>query len=72
MSCSAMVAGTLKGTFMPKKLKTITDAVEILHRRYYEGKPSRLKELEEARAKELITRNIRDLKTSARLTGHSS
>ena len=53
---------------MSKKLKTITDAVEIIHRRFYEGKPSRLKELEEARAKELIARNIRDLRTSAGLT----
>ncbi len=67
-----MVARSLKGTHIPKKLKTTTDALEIIHRRFYEGKPSRLKELEEARAKELIVRNIRDLKTSARLTGHAS
>ncbi len=32
------------------KRKTTSDAVEILHRRFYEGRPERLAELEEARA----------------------
>jgi hypothetical protein len=35
---------------MTKKSGTTTDAVEIIHRRYFEGKPERLKILEEARA----------------------
>src|SRR5688572_19920465 len=35
---------------MAKTLKPTGDAVEILHRRVYEGKPARLKKLEEARA----------------------
>ena len=35
-----------------RKLKPTSDAVEILHRRLYQGKPARLKNLEEARANE--------------------
>jgi transcriptional regulator with XRE-family HTH domain len=42
--------------------------VEILHRRFYEGRPSRLKNLEEARGNEEIARKIRDLRTAAGLT----
>ncbi len=36
---------------MTEKKKT-TDALEIMHRRYYEGKPERLAELEQARAED--------------------
>jgi DNA-binding XRE family transcriptional regulator len=53
---------------MPKKAKPVTDAVEILHRRFYRGKPARLKDLEEARANEEIARRILELRTRARLT----
>ena len=53
---------------MAKITKPTTDAVEILHRRFYEGKPSRLKNLEEARANEMIARRIYDLRTAAGLT----
>ena len=53
---------------MAKRLKPATDAVEILHRRFYEGKPGRLKKLEEARANEEIARKIHDLRTAAGLT----
>jgi ribosome-binding protein aMBF1 (putative translation factor) len=53
---------------MAKTLKPATDAVEILHRRFYEGKPGRLKKLEEARANEEIARKIHDLRTAAGLT----
>jgi DNA-binding XRE family transcriptional regulator len=53
---------------MTKGLKPATDAVKILHRRFYEGKPGRLKKLEEARANEEIARKIRDLRTAANLT----
>jgi transcriptional regulator with XRE-family HTH domain len=42
--------------------------VEILHRRYYAGKPDRLKNLEEARANQEIARRIRELRTAAGLT----
>ena len=53
---------------MTKKRKPTTDAVEILHRRYYEGKPERLAELEEARADDEIARKIYELRTQAGLT----
>jgi transcriptional regulator with XRE-family HTH domain len=42
--------------------------VEILHRRYYAGKPDRLKNLEEARANQEIARRIYELRTAAGLT----
>ena len=47
-----------------KKLPT-TDAVEILHRRYYEGKPARLAALEEARADDAVARKIAALREEA-------
>ena len=53
---------------MATKLKPTTDAVEILHRRFFEGKPERLKDLEEARANDEIARKIYQLRTSAGLT----
>ena len=53
---------------MAKTSKPVTDAVEILHRRFYEGKPARLKNLEEERANEEIARRILDLRTAAGLT----
>src|SRR5437016_14453652 len=37
---------------MAKKSQPATDAVEILHRRAYQGRPERLKALEETRANE--------------------
>jgi len=52
----------------PKKRKPTSDAVEILHRRYYEGKPKRLKALEEARAEEEIARKIYALRIKAGLS----
>ena len=39
-----------QGTLMSRKRKPTTDAVETLHRRYFEGKPHPIAELEEARA----------------------
>ena len=53
---------------MAKRAKPTSDAVEILHRRFYEGKPARLKNLEGARANEEIARNIHDLRAAAALT----
>ena len=53
---------------MAKVSKPTSEAVEILHRRFYEGKPDRLKNLEEARANEEIARKIRELRTAAGLT----
>src|SRR6266480_178605 len=52
---------------MSKKKKT-SDAVEILHRRYYEGKPDRISQLEEARAEDELARKIYKLREQAGLT----
>src|ERR1051326_2341590 len=51
-----------------KKRKPTTDAVEILHRRYFEGKPEMLALLEEARVDDEIARKIYTLRTEAGLT----
>src|SRR5919109_1862207 len=53
---------------MAKQRKSTTDAVEILHRRYYEGRPQRLSALEEERANAEIARKIYALRTKAGLT----
>src|SRR3989454_6212636 len=53
---------------MAKKHKPTTDAVEILHRRYYEGRPERLAALEEERANAEIARKIYALRSKAGLT----
>ncbi len=51
-----------------KKRKRTSDAVEILHRRYYEGHPERLASLEEERANLDIACKIYDLRNKAGLT----
>ncbi len=48
--------------------KETTDALGILHRRYFEGMPERLAELEEARASAEVARQIYELRTQAGLT----
>jgi DNA-binding XRE family transcriptional regulator len=48
--------------------KKTSDAVEILHRRYYLGKPERLAELEQVRADYAVARKIYDLRTKAGLS----
>lgn len=55
---------------MPKiqRRQSTTDAVEILHRRYFEGKPEMLALLEEARANDEIARQVYRLRTEADLT----
>jgi DNA-binding XRE family transcriptional regulator len=50
---------------MTKKRKPTTDAVEIMHRRYFEGKPEMLAALEEARANDEVARKIYELRTKA-------
>ena len=50
------------------KRKTTTDAVEILHRKFYEGDPEKLKSLAECRANDEIARKIRTLRTKVGLT----
>ena len=53
---------------MARKRKSTTDAVEIVHRRYSEGKPERLQELEEERANAEVARKIYELRQKAGLT----
>ena len=53
---------------MARKRKPTTDAVEILHRRYFEGKPEMLAMLEEGRANDEVARKIYELRTKAGLT----
>ncbi len=54
---------------MPKTKRTPTsNAVEILHRRYYEGRPERLAALEEARANDNVARKITALRLQTGLT----
>lgn len=53
---------------MPKKRKATSDAGEILHRRYYAGKPGRAAQLDEARAEDALARRIHELREQAGLT----
>lgn len=53
---------------MSRRRKSTTDAVEILHRRFFKGQPDRLKVLEEARADDEVARKIFELRTKAGLT----
>lgn len=53
---------------MKKKRKATTDALEILDRLFYEGKPERRRQLAEAEANDEIGRKIQDLRTKAGLT----
>lgn len=52
---------------MSRKREPTTDAVEILHRRYFEGNPEMMELLEEERTKAEIARQIYDLRTEAGL-----
>ncbi|RJP23649.1 MAG: helix-turn-helix domain-containing protein [Candidatus Omnitrophota bacterium] len=51
-----------------RKRKTTVDGVEILHKRYFEGKPEMLALLEEERANADIAQIIYDLRQEAGLT----
>ncbi len=53
---------------MSKRKKVTTDAIEILHHRYFDGKPEIMTLLEEERANAAIARSIYDLRGKARLT----
>lgn len=44
------------------------DAVQILYRRYYAGKPNRVKELAEARANDDVARKLTNLRLRAGMT----
>ena len=51
-----------------EKTQTTDDAVEILHRLYYEGNPERLASLEEERARLDIAQQVFDLREEAGMT----
>ena len=53
---------------MPRKRRPTKDAVDVLHRRYFEGRPRRLAELEEERANAQVARTIYGLREKAGLT----
>jgi DNA-binding XRE family transcriptional regulator len=53
---------------MSKKRKPTTDAVEIMDRRYFKGKPEMQAALEEAKANDEVARKIYALRTKAGLT----
>lgn len=53
---------------MATQRRKTRDAIEIIHRRYFEGKPQMLAMLAEARANDEIARKIYDLRTAAGLT----
>ncbi len=51
-----------------KKRKPTSDAIEIVHRRYYEGRPTRIAGLAEAGANDNVARKIYALRQRAGLT----
>jgi len=53
---------------MASKRQKTADALEIVDRRYYQGRPDRQAALAEAAANDEIARKIRELRTSAGLS----
>jgi DNA-binding XRE family transcriptional regulator len=53
---------------MKKKTRMTSDAVEIIHQRFFTGKPEMLAVLEEERANAEIARKVYDLRTKAGLS----
>ena len=51
-----------------KTKKPTTDALEIIHREFFDGQPERLAELEQARSDSLVARKIYQLRTQAGLS----
>jgi DNA-binding XRE family transcriptional regulator len=51
-----------------RKPTPTTDALEIIHRRYYEGRPQRIAELAEAEANDTVAHKIYELRKRAGLT----
>jgi DNA-binding XRE family transcriptional regulator len=53
---------------MARKRRPTSDAVEILRRRYFEGRPDRVAELQEERANAEVAREIHKLREEAGFT----
>jgi hypothetical protein len=51
-----------------RKRATTADAVQILYRRYYEGRPERVRGLEEARANDSVSRMVRRFRSTRSTT----
>lgn len=51
-----------------RKRTTTSNAVQILYRRYYEGRPERVRGLEEARAHDSVARKLTALRLRSGLT----
>ena len=51
-----------------KAKKPTTDALEIIHREFFDGQPERLAELEQARSDSLVARKIHRLRSQAGLS----
>ena len=51
-----------------KQKKTTTDAAEIIRKRFFEGKPNRLAELEKMRADDAVARKLVELRTKRGLS----
>ena len=51
-----------------RKRRMTGDAVQILHQRYYAGKPNRLRELDAARVNDDVARKLTTLRLHAGLT----
>ncbi len=51
-----------------KKKNTTTDALEIMDREFYRGKPARIAGLEKMRADDAVARKLHDIRTKAGLT----
>ncbi len=52
----------------PRKRPATSDGLEILYRRYYEGRPDRIAALEEAHLQDVLACEIFELRTEAGLT----
>jgi DNA-binding XRE family transcriptional regulator len=53
---------------MPQKRPSTSDVIEIMQRRYYDGKAKRIAALEEARADDEVARKILQLRNQAGLS----
>lgn len=53
---------------MKRKTAKTTDAVEILHRRYYTGRPKHLASLQQARLSDSVARMIHEMRVKAGLS----
>ncbi len=51
-----------------KKVRKTTDGIEILHKRFYAGRPERIAHLEKAREDDEVARQLQMLRQNARLT----